>query len=185
MAMPVALQRFTVDEVDAFPDDGNRYELLDGVLFVTPAPGPPHQTVASRIFGPLWEHLTREHSRAGIWSPGVVPIDERSRLEPDLLIGVMATGWSEWTHLTERWLAVEVSGLGSRMYDRTYKRGAYLGVGVREVWLVDLARREATVSRPGAEDTVVTDTLSWREPETGGLLTIDLEAVFRDVPSFD
>ena len=49
MAMPVSVHRFTVDEVDAIPDDGNRHELLDGVLLVTPAPGLPHQTVAMRL----------------------------------------------------------------------------------------------------------------------------------------
>ena len=40
MVMAVSLRRYTVTELDAFPPDGNRYELLDGVLFVTPAPGP-------------------------------------------------------------------------------------------------------------------------------------------------
>ncbi len=40
MVMGVSLRRYTVTELDAFPPDGNRYELLDGVLFVTPAPGP-------------------------------------------------------------------------------------------------------------------------------------------------
>jgi hypothetical protein len=39
--MPVSVPRYTVDDLDAFPDDGNRYELLDGVLLVTPAPAVP------------------------------------------------------------------------------------------------------------------------------------------------
>lgn len=37
----MSLRRFTTDEIDEFPADGNRYELLDGVVFVTPAPGVP------------------------------------------------------------------------------------------------------------------------------------------------
>ena len=49
MGMAIAIPRFTVDDLETFPDDGNRYELLDGVLLVTPAPGNAHQVVASRL----------------------------------------------------------------------------------------------------------------------------------------
>lgn len=43
VAMPirqVTAPRYTVDEIESWPDDGDRYELLDGVLLVTPSPGP-------------------------------------------------------------------------------------------------------------------------------------------------
>lgn len=49
MGMADAARRYTVDEVLAFPDDGNRYELVDGELLVTPAPSLPHQWVLSRL----------------------------------------------------------------------------------------------------------------------------------------
>jgi hypothetical protein len=38
MAMPVAVPRYTLRDLESFPDDGSRYELLDGVLLVTPPP---------------------------------------------------------------------------------------------------------------------------------------------------
>ncbi len=68
MAMPIqspgiAAPRYTVDEIESWPDDGNRYELLDGVLLVTPSPGPTHQLVATEIAHVLagllepWPHL--------------------------------------------------------------------------------------------------------------------------------
>jgi Uma2 family endonuclease len=41
---------FTVDDLEAMPDDGNRYELIDGTLIVSPAPGLNHQTVVGNIF---------------------------------------------------------------------------------------------------------------------------------------
>ena len=56
MAMPVAVPRYTVDDLDSFPDDGNRYELLDGVLPVSPAPSFLHEIVVQRISHPE-DHL--------------------------------------------------------------------------------------------------------------------------------
>ena len=55
MAMAITVPRYTVDDLEHFPDDGNRYELLDGVLLVTPAPAASHQVVASRLQGRLIE----------------------------------------------------------------------------------------------------------------------------------
>ena len=49
MAMGVTIPRYTVDDLEHFPHDGNRYELLDGVLLVTPGPGPMHQIIASHL----------------------------------------------------------------------------------------------------------------------------------------
>ena len=49
MAMPLVVPRYTLQDLESFPDDGSRYELLDGVLLVTPAPAPLHQLVVSRV----------------------------------------------------------------------------------------------------------------------------------------
>ena len=51
MAMPAVLPPLTVDDLEAFPEDGNRYELLYGVLLVTPQAGFPHQIVWRRAPG--------------------------------------------------------------------------------------------------------------------------------------
>lgn len=185
MVMPVTLRRFTVAEIDALPDDGNRYEVLDGVLFVTPGPGLPHQTVAQRLTVALSVFLAGRPD-VGVWSPGVVPIDDASRLEPDVLVGVLPPRWEDWTDVQDRWLAIEVSGRGSRLYDRTYKRDAYLASGVREVWLVDLLRHQVSVSRlDGAPELVCQGSVEWREPGTGRPLRVDLGAVFRGVVGGD
>jgi len=47
--MPSVTRLFSVDDVRAMPDDGNRYEVIAGELFVTPAPGTRHQRVLARL----------------------------------------------------------------------------------------------------------------------------------------
>jgi hypothetical protein len=46
MGMPVSVPRYTLADLERFPNDGSRYELLDGVLLVTPAPSCAHQIIA-------------------------------------------------------------------------------------------------------------------------------------------
>jgi hypothetical protein len=49
MVMPLPMPRLTIDMLDDFPEDGTRYELLEGMLLVTPAPSFAHQVVATRL----------------------------------------------------------------------------------------------------------------------------------------
>ena len=49
MGMAASIPLITVEDLDSFPDDGNRYELLDGMLLVTPSPNQEHQVVATRL----------------------------------------------------------------------------------------------------------------------------------------
>jgi Uma2 family endonuclease len=182
MAMPVTLRRFTVDELDAFPDDGNRYELLDGVLFVTPSPGLPHQMVATNLAAILRVFLLDE---AGVFvaAPGVIQIRPNLRMEPDVLVGRLPLSGARWEDVPEHWLAVEVSGPASRVLDRDYKRDSYLQVGVLEVWRVDLATETIVVSKAGVEnDRPHGIELTWRSPASGRELRVDIPALFRDVP---
>lgn len=132
MVMPVTLRRYTVDEIDAFPPDGNRYELLDGVLFVSPAPGLAHGIVVFAL-GAIFREFLAPEVGAFVAGPGVVELRPSLRMEPDVLVGRLGTGTgSGWDRVAERWLAIEVSGSGSRIYDRDYKRTSYLAVGYRK-----------------------------------------------------
>ena len=49
MGMPATITDWTVEMLDALPDDGQRYEIIDGVLFVTPGPGEGHQDVVDEL----------------------------------------------------------------------------------------------------------------------------------------
>ena len=181
MAMPISLRRYTVDELDDFPDDGNRYELLDGILFVSPSPGLPHQIVATSLAAILRTFLESE-PQVFVAAPGVVQVRPGVRMEPDILVGTLPPTGTQWDNVPEQWLAVEVSGVGSRIYDRDYKRDGYLDVGVREVWLIDLKAERIDVTRPGGQkDVPHAVELFWLSPG-GRKLRIDVAGLIRGVP---
>ena len=176
MGMALTAPRYTVDDLEQFPDDGNRYELLDGVLLVTPAPRPAHQIVAARLAFLITGTL--QSGVAHVVTPGAVVSGLRTQFEPDLLVYPARFPVSgTWADVDEHWLAVEVLSRSSRVYDREFKRDAYLAMGVAEVWLVDIARREIEVCRERGKLEVVRETLVWRAP-TGVEVVVKLGELF-------
>ena len=73
MAMSFPLPRYTVDMVRAFPDDGQRYELVEGILLVTPAPASDHQIVIARLLAAVHAYLG-DHGPAYVVSPGEIEL---------------------------------------------------------------------------------------------------------------
>ncbi len=179
MLQPLPVPRYTLDDLPRFPDDGQRYELLEGFLLVTPAPGAPHQLIASRLQVALANYLG---PRAYVTGPGVIERKPKTHLEPDLLVfpGPIRKDVS-WTDLSAHWLAVEVFSRSSRMYDRGYKRDAYLALGVPEVWLVDRWERAVFICRPGAGERRVTGTLRWQPEGAEEAMALELEELFVDL----
>ena len=176
MGMAVTVPRYTVDDLERFPEDGNRYELLDGMLIVTPAPRQAHQWVAFELALRLAAQ-TREIAR--VVSPGVVSRPPWSQLEPDVLVyPARFNPSSRWIEVTEHWLAVEVLSRSSRIYDSDFKRDAYFALGVQQVWLVDIEDRSVNIWRSRGEHDVVRDTVRWAVPTTDVLVTVDLVELF-------
>lgn len=184
MAMPIpipqpAAPRYTVDDIASWPDDGNRYELLDGVLLVTPSPGLPHQLAATEIARLLAQTL-EPFPAVRVCAPGVIVRRPDTELQPDVLVLELPVGAFRWERVRRHLLAVEVISRSTRVYDRDYKRPAYLTLGVEEVWRVDLDRRMVLVSRPGlAADQPVRDVLSWNPGGTGQTFAFDVAALLR------
>src|SRR5687768_8945878 len=124
MAMALSVPLYTVDDLEKFPDDGNRYELLDGMLLVTPAPAALHQLVASRIQTELAIALQLP-GYAHVVGPGAVVRKPRTQLQPDILVYPSRFApRTDWPAISEHWLAVEVISRSSRVYDREFKRDA-------------------------------------------------------------
>lgn len=181
MGMAATIPYYTVEDLEHFPHDGNRYELLDGVLLVTPAPSIAHQLIASRL-AHVFMNALQGPGHAFIYLPGAVSFPPRTQLEPDILVVPARYPLSEkWADTTEHWLAVEILSPSSRVYDREFKRDAYLALGVHEVWLVDKTDRSVEVSRvPGKHETV-RDAILWRVPTLDLDVPVDLSEVFAGI----
>ena len=180
MEMALTVPQYTVADLDLLPDDGNRYEVLAGTLLVTPSPGSAHQGVAARLCAMFGPHLLQR--RLQLFSPGVVTLPPLTQLEPDLLIVAprFAPG-TPWAEISEHWLAVEILSRSSRVYDREFKRDAYLALGVREVWLVDVRNRSIEMCVQSGAGRVVRDAVTWSAPEGGVSVHLELAELFADI----
>src|SRR6185503_20829763 len=131
----------TVSDLDLMPDDENRYELFAGELFVSRAPGLPHQRVLTNLLILLGLHL-KDHPVARIWpNPGVV-FDNFNAAIPDIVfvssehIDAIASG-EKVTGAPDLVIEIVSAGAENERRDRTVKRQAYSKFGVREYWVVD------------------------------------------------
>ncbi len=158
MGMALSVSKYSVADLDLLPDDGNRYEILAGMLIVTPLPGSGHQGIATRLSVLFAQHLLAR--RLQFYSPGAVKLPPFTQLEPDFLVlpHHFVPG-TEWEDVTENWLAVEVLSPSSRVYDREFKRDAYIALGVREVWLVDIRNRSIEVCVKRGAGQIVRDAI--------------------------
>lgn len=125
---------FTVDDLEAMPDDGNRYELIDGMLIVSPAPGRRHQKVVYRLYGVLEQACPDEFDVLG--APYAVRPSNTIELQPDVLVG-HADDFTEKLLPVAPVLAVEVFSPSSVLNDLNNKKAAYQRLGVRSYWVID------------------------------------------------
>lgn len=176
MAMAISVPLYTVDDLEHFPDDGNRYELLDGVLLVTPQAALVHQIVANRIQFELSAALQKP-GFAHVVGPGAVVRMPRTQLQPDILVfPARFSPMTDWRKITEHWLAVEILSRSSRVYDREFKRDAYFALGLQQVWLVDWRDESVEVWAAKGKSSVVRDRILWRI--AGAEVVIDLLEAF-------
>ena len=184
MGMPETVRRYTVDEVLAFPDDGNRYELVDGELLVRPAPAPRHQKVATRLCAWIEGYLVRQPGRAELFvSPADITWDREKLVQPDLFVVPVSEVSRSWETVRTLLLAIEIVSPSSARGDRLVKRRLYQRQGVATYWIVDPDARLVEVWRPDDErPEIVTDVLRWRVAPGAEELALDLERLFEGLP---
>lgn len=130
----VASSPFSVTDLEGMPDDGRRYELVDGQLLVSPAPGLRHQALALALYRLLDDACPED--LFVLAAPFAVRTDSGNELQPDVLV-------ARRDQLTEKnlpaapVLAVEVLSPTGRLVDLNLKRAAYQRMGTPSYWVLD------------------------------------------------
>lgn len=183
MSMASSAHLWTADEVRALPDDGNRYEAVDGELLVTPAPARVHQEASRQLFR-LLDAYTRAHGVGEtFFAPADIGAGRMSLVQPDLfVVPRQAPGRREWEVLRELVLAVEILSANTAIADRFTKRGLYQRQGVPEYWSVDVDARVFERWQPGDEMPELLDRrITWQPSAAHPPLEIDLNTYFTAV----
>jgi Uma2 family endonuclease len=183
MGMPRAAEDWTVERVQALPDDGMRHELLDGELIVTPAPIWSHQRAVGALYAQLRQWLEWNPVGDVLFAPADIIFDQRTLLEPDLFVVPLVDGERprDWASVAQLLLVIEVLSPTTARYDRQLKRVRYQREGVPEYWIVDIESRQVERWRPNDEKPeIVVSALDWQPEGQPVICTIDLDQVFRE-----
>ena len=181
MGMPQAATRWTAEMVRALPDDGKRYEVIDGELFVTPAPNVRHQRGIARLQLPLMLYVESRGVGETLASPADISTSEDRLVQPDIFVIPGNLGRvKSWKQITRLLLAVEVLSPSTARADRQVKRRLYAEIA-DEYWIVDLDARLIERWRPGdTRPDIVTDRLLW-QPAQADPFAFDLPQYFAEV----
>ena len=166
-AVKIIRPRVTYTDLEQAAEDGRRYELYDGEVFVVPAPVPRHQVVQQLIAEAFRRHVSA-HGGFSVDSPIDIVFSEHDVLQPDVVLFT-----AERAHLVDLDrvirdspdLCVEILSPSTEATDRGRKMQMFARYGVREYWIVDpsartievYARREnayALIQRTGQGDVV-------------------------------
>src|ERR1043166_2617372 len=185
MGMPGSAQHWTREMVVAITDDGNRYELFDGELLVTPAPRARHQDAAAALFRRL-DPYVRLHRIGHLgFAPADLALEGGQLAQPDVYVVPFFDGrpprtWSEYGIPL---LVVEILSPSSARADRIVKRRRYQRTGVPEYWVVDLDARMVERWRPDDERPAIVDgVLTWLPLPVTPPLEIVLAELFAEIP---
>ena len=182
MAMP-ATTRWTAEMVRALPDDGKRYEVIDGELFVTPSPTLRHQEAVLQMAKRLAAYL-EEHSVGRVFvSPADITFPDGSLTQPDVFVApLLGKRPSEWKEIKSLLLAVEVLSPSTARADRRVKLGLFQRHHVPEYWIVDVDARLVERWRPDDQrPEILAGQLEWQPDPAHPSLVIDLPEYFHDV----
>lgn len=140
--------KLTYEDYETFPDDGNRYEIIDGEVYVTAAPSGPHQRAVTRLARYLDTHAEENGLGEVYVSPFAVVFSPSDVFEPDVVFISRARSAMIDTRGVMRGtpdLCIEVASESTRRHDRTVKFERYAHFRLPEYWIVDPAMQTVAV----------------------------------------
>jgi Uma2 family endonuclease len=184
MGMSTPRAPYTVAQLDDMPNDGCRYEIIDGELFVTPAPSMRHQAAIVELVLRLTPYA-RSRGFELIIAPTDVQFSDSALVQPDVIVlPLMSDGRrpSVFADAGRLVLAVEVLSPGTAWYDRVKKRALYQREAVSEYWIVDVDARAVERWLPGADAAERCDgRMLWKPIAEHSALEISWPEYFREV----
>jgi Uma2 family endonuclease len=174
---------YSVDDLARMPDDGNRYEIIDGELLVTPSPRYWHQLVLLALASRLRPYV-RSLGLTLLIAPADVRVSRKTQVEPDMFVlpeSSVIDHRTQWIKMRGLLLAIEALSPSTADVDRGKKRALYLAHGIPEYWIVDVDGCTVDVwTDDHAEARRETKSLRWQPVVGRRALTIDLVAVFAE-----
>ena len=184
MHMPVTQRHWTAGTVRALPDDGNRYELIDGELLVTPAPRGSHQRAVGELYYRLRLYLEQERVGEAVTSPADIELEPDTIVQPDIFVVPLSGGkaWKEWLDIKDLLVACEVLSPSTARYDRVTKRRFFSRTRVLEYWVADLDGELFERTLHGDEKVeVISEELIWHPAGAVAPFVLDVRAFFQRV----
>jgi Uma2 family endonuclease len=130
-------QKLDYSDLAAAPDDGYRYEILEGDLLVTPATSPLHQRVSKRLQRQLEAYFEARSLGEVFNAPVDLILTFHDVVEPDLVVVAEPKQVSERGIEGAPLLVVEILSPSTRVRDRTMKARRYAELGIPHYWIVD------------------------------------------------
>jgi Uma2 family endonuclease len=174
----------TVAEYKSLPEAGSRYQLIEGDLYVAPAPNRFHQDISRNLAVLLANYLSAHQIGVLYNAPFDVYLTEIDVFQPDLLIvldenrGVLTDAGAEGPPD----FVVEILSAKTRQLDLVHKKRVYARMGIKELWIIDPDQKDVTVYRFDQDRTDPVAKLSGPEQVTSPLLPglrIALQDIFR------
>ena len=179
MHMALKAHRWTRADLERLPEDGNRYELVDGELLVMAAPSVRHERIIKALARRLRPFVEGNDLGDVYDSRPCFALDE-NQVEPDLI--VTATPFplpDKWDDMPRPKLVIEVLSESTTRHDRVVKRGLYARAGIDAYWIVDGAARSIEVIEGTATHTFQ-HLLRWAPEGRDAVLEIDIPALFTE-----
>jgi Uma2 family endonuclease len=143
--------KLTYDDYAALPDDGNRYEIIDGELFLVPAPNRSHQEISINLLMLIGPYVRAKKLGTVYHAPFDVVLSKTNVVQPDIMF-VSAARDEVITDANIQGapdLVIEILSPSHRSRDEVTKRRLYTQFEVAEFWIVDPARETVKVFRDG------------------------------------
>ena len=134
--MPALL---TYDDYCLIPDDGKRYEVIHGELYMSPSPIIRHQSILVNLTILLGTYVKKAKTGRMLVAPMDVILSEHNVVQPDVLF-ISTENRSIITDKNVQGapdLLVEILSEGNRRHDEVVKRKLYEAFGVKEYWVID------------------------------------------------